>query len=62
MAKDIGIAASLARTTGVDAPLMRRSLALWRAAERRLPRGADHTEMYLYLKSISARRKLRRVS
>jgi len=62
MAKDIGIAVSLARTTGVDAPLMRRSLALWRAAERRLPRGADHTEMYLYLKSISARRKLRRVS
>jgi 3-hydroxyisobutyrate dehydrogenase len=62
MAKDIGIAARLARKTGVDAPLLRRSLALWRAAERRLSRGADHTEMYLYLKNVSTRRKPRRVS
>jgi 3-hydroxyisobutyrate dehydrogenase len=62
MAKDLGIAAGLARKTGVDAPLMRRSLALWRAAERRLAPGADHTEMYLYLKNVSAMRKPRRVS
>ncbi len=62
MAKDIGIAARLARRTGVDAPLLRRSLALWRAAERRLGRGADHTEMYLYLANNSAKRKRRRVS
>jgi len=62
MAKDVGIAARLARKTGVAAPLLRRSLALWRAAERRLARGADHTEMYLYLKNASAKRKPRRVS
>jgi 3-hydroxyisobutyrate dehydrogenase len=62
MAKDVAIAAALARKTGVHAPLLRRSLALWRAAERRLARGADHTEMYLYLKDASAKRKLRRVS
>jgi 3-hydroxyisobutyrate dehydrogenase len=62
MAKDVAIAAALARKTGVHAPLLRRSLARWRAAERRLARGADHTEMYLYLKDASAKRKLRRVS
>ena len=62
MTKDIGIAARLARTAGVDTPLMRSNLSLWRAAERRLARGADHTEMYLYLKTISGKRKPRRVS
>ena len=49
MAKDIGIAAGLARDLGVDAPYLRETLRLWRAAQRKLPAQADHTEMYRYL-------------
>ncbi len=50
MAKDVGIAAGLAGALGVDAPLARKARDLWRAAERDLPAGADHTEMYRYLR------------
>jgi len=49
MAKDVGIAASLARSLGVDAPLTRKTRDLWRAAMGGLPEGADHTEIYRYL-------------
>jgi 3-hydroxyisobutyrate dehydrogenase len=49
MAKDVGIAAGLARSLGVDAALTRKTRDLWRAAERTLPVGADHTEIYRFL-------------
>lgn len=56
MAKDVGIAADLARALGVDAALTRRTRDLWRAAERRLAKGADHTEIYSYLASLHRKR------
>ena len=49
MAKDVGIAAALARAVGVEAPLTKRTRGLWRGAQAGLPEGADHTEMYRYL-------------
>ena len=54
MAKDVGIAAGLARDLGVDAPYLRETLKLWRAAQRKLPAQADHTEIYRYLEQRSA--------
>jgi 3-hydroxyisobutyrate dehydrogenase len=57
MAKDVGIAAGLARSLHVDAPLMRRTRDLWRAAGRGLPAGADHTEIYRYLDRPARKRK-----
>ena len=54
MAKDVGIAAALARDLGVDAPYLRETLKLWRAAQRKLPAQADHTEMYRYLEERRA--------
>jgi 3-hydroxyisobutyrate dehydrogenase len=52
MAKDVGIAAGLARAVGVDAPLTRKARQVWHAAARALPAGADHTEIYRYLESL----------
>jgi 3-hydroxyisobutyrate dehydrogenase len=52
MAKDVGIAADLARRAGVPAPYLRATLKLWRAAERSLASGADHTEIYKYLRAL----------
>jgi len=52
MAKDVGIAARLARDLGVPAPFLSETLKLWRAAERRLPAGADLTEIYRYLERL----------
>ena len=49
MAKDVGIAAGIARGLGVEAPYLRETLRLWRAAQQQLPAGADHTEIYRYL-------------
>ena len=49
MAKDVGIAAGLARSLGVDAQLTRKTRDLWRAARGELPDHADHTEIYRYL-------------
>lgn len=60
MAKDVGIAADLAGALGLPAPYLRKTLELWRAAQRELPREADHTEIYHYLarlRSAPARRK-----
>ena len=57
MAKDVGIAAGLARSLGVGAPLARKARALWRAAGKELPIGADHTEIYRYLEQLSWKRK-----
>jgi 3-hydroxyisobutyrate dehydrogenase len=49
MAKDVGIAAGLARDLKVAAPYLEKTLALWRAAQKALPAGADHTEIYRFL-------------
>src|SRR5258706_5780810 len=57
MAKDVGIAARLARELGVDAPYLRETLKHWRAAEKAMPRDADHTEIYKYQAKRAKRRK-----
>lgn len=61
MAKDVGIAAGLARDLGVAAPYLDKTLQLWRAAQKALPAHADHTEIYRFLGKIgtaaTARRK-----
>ena len=49
MAKDVGIAAALAKDLGVPAPYLRTTLKLWRDAQKKLPKDADHTEIYRYL-------------
>ena len=54
MAKDVGIAAALARDLGVDTPYLRETLKLWRAAQRELPARADHTEIYRYLERLTS--------
>ena len=49
MAKDVGIAAGLARDLGVATPYLRETLKLWRAAQKQLPAEADHTEIFHFL-------------
>jgi 3-hydroxyisobutyrate dehydrogenase len=59
MAKDVGIAAGLARDLGVQTPYLDKTLTLWRAAAKQLPGDADHTEIFHYLAKLpgAARRK-----
>jgi 3-hydroxyisobutyrate dehydrogenase len=52
MTKDVGIALDIARSAGVPTPYLRRTLKIWRDAVSRLPEGADHTEIYHYLKRL----------
>ena len=52
MAKDVGIAAGLASDLGLETPYLRETLKLWRAAQRKLPAQADHTEIYRYLERL----------
>lgn len=52
MAKDVGIAAGLAKRTRVPAPYLAATLRIWRDAERRLKPRADHTELYHYLRRL----------
>lgn len=52
MTKDVGIAEGLARAVGARTPYLRQTLKIWRAALSRLPAGADHTEVYRYLKRL----------
>jgi len=54
MAKDVGIARQLARAVGVETPYLKNTLKIWRDALNRLPAGADHTEMYRYLKKLKS--------
>ena len=56
MSKDVGIAAQLSKDTGVPAPYLKQTLKHWRDAERSLPAGADHTEIYKYLERLKRRR------
>jgi 3-hydroxyisobutyrate dehydrogenase len=55
MAKDVGIAAELARGLKVKTPFLKETLKHWRAAQKKLPRDADHTEIYKYLKGLTRR-------
>ncbi len=52
MAKDVDIAAGLARDLGVEAPLLKETLRLWRAAQKRLRAQADHTEIFHFLERL----------
>ncbi len=54
MTKDVGIAAGIARDAGVKAPYLENTAKLWMTSLSRLPAGADHTEIYHYLKSLSS--------
>jgi len=47
--KDVGITARLARELGISMPLLPRTLSIWRAANRKLASGSDHTRIYQYL-------------
>lgn len=46
LAKDVGMAESLANDLGMDAELLRKSAGLWREARDAMPAGADNTEAY----------------
>ena len=50
MTKDVGSAQGIARSAGVHAPYLSKTLKLWKDALSQLPAGADHTEIYHYLK------------
>jgi 3-hydroxyisobutyrate dehydrogenase len=54
MAKDVGIAAGLARDLGLETPYLKETLRLWRAAQKRLPAQADHTEIFRYLEKMKS--------
>jgi len=53
MTKDVGIAAELARGLKLNAPFLKQTLKHWRAAQKKLPREADHTEIYKYQKKLT---------
>jgi 3-hydroxyisobutyrate dehydrogenase len=55
MAKDVGIAAELARGLKLKTPFLKETLKHWKAARKRLPRDADHTEIYKYQKKLTRR-------
>jgi 3-hydroxyisobutyrate dehydrogenase len=52
MTKDVGIAAELARGLKLKTPFLEETLKHWRAAQRKLPRNADHTEIFKYLQRL----------
>lgn len=58
MTKDVGIAAELARGLKLKTPFLKETLKHWRAAQKKLPREADHTEIYKYQKKVAG--KIRR--
>jgi 3-hydroxyisobutyrate dehydrogenase len=53
MTKDVGIAAGLARGLKLKTPYLTETLKHWRAAQKSLPREADHTEIYKYQKKLT---------
>jgi 3-hydroxyisobutyrate dehydrogenase len=55
MAKDVGVAAALARNLGLKVPYLRKTNQLWGAARRALPPDADHTEIYKYQRKLTRR-------
>jgi 3-hydroxyisobutyrate dehydrogenase len=52
MSKDVAIADGIARGARVPAPYLKATSRLWREALRRLPKGADHTEMFHFLEKL----------
>jgi 3-hydroxyisobutyrate dehydrogenase len=58
MAKDVAIAAELGRGLGVEAPFLKETLRLWKEAQKHLPPGADHSEIYKFQEKL-ARQRLR---
>lgn len=52
MTKDVGIAAELARGLKLNTPFLKETLRHWRAAQKKLPRDADHTEIYKYQRKL----------
>lgn len=52
MTKDVGIAAELARGLKLNTPFLKETLKHWRAAQKKLPRDADHTEIYKYQRKL----------
>ena len=52
MTKDVGIAAELARGLKLNTPFLKATLRHWRAAQNKLPRDADHTEIYRYQRKL----------
>lgn len=52
MTKDVGIAAQLARDLKLRTPFLKETLKHWRAAQKRLPRDADHTEIYKHQRRL----------
>jgi 3-hydroxyisobutyrate dehydrogenase-like beta-hydroxyacid dehydrogenase len=52
---DGGLAAALAKGLRVEAPYLKETLKLWRAAQKKLPAQADHTEIYKYLRKLRRR-------
>ena len=62
MAKDVGIAAELARGLGLNTPFMKNTLKTWRDAEKKLPAGADHVEIYKYQERLAKARAAKRRS
>lgn len=62
MAKDVGIAAELARGLGLKTPFLSNTLKTWKAAQKALPADADHVEIYKYQESMSKRRAARQAS
>jgi len=54
MTKDVGIAEGIARSLKIETPYLKQTLKVWRSALSRLPAGADHTEIYRYLKALSS--------
>jgi 3-hydroxyisobutyrate dehydrogenase len=60
MAKDVGIAARLARDLKIRTPFLKQTLKMWRAAERALPASADHSEIYKYQAQLTKKAAKRR--
>jgi 3-hydroxyisobutyrate dehydrogenase len=52
MTKDVAIAAELARGLKVKTPFLKETLKHWKAAQKKLARDADHTEIFNYLKEL----------
>ena len=55
MAKDVAIAAELARGLKLRTPYLKETLRQWRAAAKAMPRNADHTEIYKYQRKLTRR-------
>lgn len=56
MAKDVGIAAELARGLKLNTPFLLNTLKTWREAQKALPPDADHVEIYKWQEKLLKRR------